>query len=466
MSQRADRTPTAYRFGRFRLDAERLLLEMGGESVPLGPKVVETLLVLVRHAGTLVTKDELMDALWPDGFVEEANLTQNVYLLRRTLRAHGLEPAIETLARRGYRFVAPVAPESSPAGPTAVVRRRIAAALAAGLLLFALPGAASNAARARPVSPEVARLYGMGRYYWNLRTVAGLRRSVTYFDQVVEHDPNSALGYAGLADAYTELVDYVCDGKPCPAVAAKAQRYARAAVARDPSSAAAHTSLAMTLRLFARDDAASDAEFERAIALDPADALAHEWYGNALLARGETKRARHELELAVGLQPVATATYGWLARNAYYDHRFAQAIAYAREALALDPRRIESLVILGLSHEQSGDAGRAIAAFRRLGAAGGDAVDAQLLIAGVYARFGERRRALAALRDAGASASTNPYVAHDRAFALVGAGEYARALESLKSLRFAARMDRTFFVLDPRLDAVRGDPRFRPWTVL
>ncbi|MFT3744544.1 MAG: winged helix-turn-helix domain-containing protein [Pyrinomonadaceae bacterium] len=94
-----------YEFEDFRLDAEHLLLFRSGEQLKLTPKVVETLLVLIENDGEVVAKDELMVSLWPRTVVEESNLSQNLYLLRRALgnNKHG-EPFIETLRRRGYRF--------------------------------------------------------------------------------------------------------------------------------------------------------------------------------------------------------------------------------------------------------------------------------------------------------------------------------------------------------------------------
>src|SRR5215472_4654735 len=97
-----------YEFGPFRLDARERLLLREGEAVPLTPKAFETLLLLVESGGHTVEKDELMKRLWPDTFVEEANLTNNISLLRKALdEAPGLE-YIKTVPRRGYRFVAAV----------------------------------------------------------------------------------------------------------------------------------------------------------------------------------------------------------------------------------------------------------------------------------------------------------------------------------------------------------------------
>ncbi len=98
-----------YEFGPFRLDAEERLLFRGQEIVPLTPKVVETLLVLIEHRGQLLQKNALMTALWPDTFVEESSLAQNISLLRKAFgEEHGGRQYIETLPKRGYRFVAEV----------------------------------------------------------------------------------------------------------------------------------------------------------------------------------------------------------------------------------------------------------------------------------------------------------------------------------------------------------------------
>lgn len=98
-----------YEFGPFRIDAvERLLLRQG-EVVPLNPKAFETLLLLVSNSGHMLGKEEMMKTLWPDTFVEEGNLSQNIFLLRKALgETPDEQKYIETVPKRGYRFVATV----------------------------------------------------------------------------------------------------------------------------------------------------------------------------------------------------------------------------------------------------------------------------------------------------------------------------------------------------------------------
>ena len=98
-----------YEFGSFRLDATQRLLLREGVVVPLTLKAFDLLITLVKSDGQVLTKDELMHSVWPDSFVEEANLSHHIHKLREALgeREQG-DKYIETLARRGYRFVAKV----------------------------------------------------------------------------------------------------------------------------------------------------------------------------------------------------------------------------------------------------------------------------------------------------------------------------------------------------------------------
>jgi len=106
MSQQARRL---YEFGPFRIDTANRLLLRDGKPVALKPKVVDTLLVLIENSGRVLEKDELIQKLWPDSFVEEGNLTQNVYEIRKALDSgEEAESYIETIPRRGYRFAVPV----------------------------------------------------------------------------------------------------------------------------------------------------------------------------------------------------------------------------------------------------------------------------------------------------------------------------------------------------------------------
>jgi TolB-like protein/DNA-binding winged helix-turn-helix (wHTH) protein/Tfp pilus assembly protein PilF len=148
----SEQTKQLYEFGPFRLDpAERLLLQ-DGKPVPLAPKVTDTLLVLIQNAGHLVEKDDLMKRVWQDAFVEEGNLNKNISILRKALgRCDGGREYIETIPKRGYRFVFPLQelkPEPSEQGQVAStlaaevhiprVSRKLAVAVIGGTLAIGL----------------------------------------------------------------------------------------------------------------------------------------------------------------------------------------------------------------------------------------------------------------------------------------------------------------------------------------
>src|SRR5262249_35079824 len=98
-------------FGPYRLDAAKRLLTRSGESIPLAPKTFDLLLLLIGGQGRVLTKAELMGALWPDTFVEEASLSYQVATLRKALGSEG-EDSVETVPKHGYRFTAAITPIS------------------------------------------------------------------------------------------------------------------------------------------------------------------------------------------------------------------------------------------------------------------------------------------------------------------------------------------------------------------
>ena len=151
-----------YEFGPFRLDAAEHLLLRDGEAVPLTPKAFDLLLALVERHGHLLEKDELLKKVWPDTFVEEANLASNISQLRKALGdGENGQRYIETAPKRGYRFVARVrrvdveqaeiteaelrktAGETGPETPTIKVKpRRKGVLLALAALVIAIGGIA------------------------------------------------------------------------------------------------------------------------------------------------------------------------------------------------------------------------------------------------------------------------------------------------------------------------------------
>lgn len=146
-----------HEFGPYRIDTGERLLHRGSELVSLPPKVAGTLLVLVQNAGRMVDKNDLLKAVWPDTFVEEGALTRNISLLRKTLGDTGNEPIyIETIPKRGYRFIAPVRTFAiSPDG-------KDAAAVTVPIAESAAPVAAAAPSRKRKIVAVMLALGVLG----------------------------------------------------------------------------------------------------------------------------------------------------------------------------------------------------------------------------------------------------------------------------------------------------------------
>src|SRR5687767_14384028 len=104
----SDRMGHFYEFGGFRLDAENHGLWLGDKLVPIAPKALEVLTLLIRRHGNIVSREELLETIWRDTFVEEANINYTVSQLRKILGEHSDAPFVQTVPKRGYRFVAEV----------------------------------------------------------------------------------------------------------------------------------------------------------------------------------------------------------------------------------------------------------------------------------------------------------------------------------------------------------------------
>src|SRR5207253_1255407 len=184
------------------------------------------------------------------------------------------------------------------------VETEIAKAIA-DTLQAKLTGSEQHVIAARPTeSTEAHELYLKGRYFWNKRTGNDLKKSIDYFQQAIAVDPNYALAYAGVADAYVWLPGYTA-GTPRDCYP-KAKAAATKALELDDTLAEAHTTLALAIWLYDFDSAQAIREFQRAIELNPNYAIAHQQYGNnTLAALGRFDDAIVEGKRAVELDPLS-----------------------------------------------------------------------------------------------------------------------------------------------------------------
>src|SRR6266404_4319701 len=183
--------------------------------------------------------------------------------------------------------------------------------------------------------PEAYELYLKGKYFWNKRTAADLRKSIDYFNQAIAQDPNYALAYVGLAQAW-KLLPAFNGGAPQDCFP-QAESAARKALALDDTLSDAHAALASLKGLNGFDYPGAIIEYERALQLNPNDATAHQWFANDTLANiGQNEREVAVMKRAVELDPLSLIINANLGVAYLHDGRLDEAITQLRKTVEMD----------------------------------------------------------------------------------------------------------------------------------
>ena len=306
---------------------------------------------------------------------------------------------------------------------------------------------------------QAYELYLKGRFFWNKRTGADLRKAIEYFNQAIAKDPNYALAYAGLADSYLLLSAFGAaspsDSLPQAKVAAKR------ALEIDDTSAEAHTSLGQILLFYDFDFAGSTREFKRAITLNPNYATAHHWYGSGPpTCLGEFDRGIAELKRAQQLDPLSLIINADLGGAFVAARRYDEAITQLRKTIEMDPRFYFAHWNLGEALELKGQLPEAIAEYKKAAELDEDPF-VLALVGQADAKLGQRDEAIKILSQLERLA-TKRYVAN-YSFALMhmALGEKAKAIDWLeRAYRDRSGPEIVGIKVDPMLDPLHGDPRF------
>jgi len=383
-------SPGEVRFGIFEADLRAGELRRSGIKVRIQDLPFRALTVLLSRPGEVVSRDELRQSLWPEGvFVDfDQGISSAIRRLREALGDSADNPVfIETVERRGYRWIAPT---HLPAGDSREKdEEKKDAKIAAGLppvpisfpwrkLIFALPvlallfavwifrpvyrsAKASEKSKAAPSSGalhhaanrEAEDYYLKGRFYWNKRTPESLNQAVDSFTQAIVHDPGYSDAYVGLADCYNLLREYTM----MPATEAYPRAYAAAkkAVELDGNSSQAHASLAFVSFFGMWDVGTADEEFRRAINLDPNNATAHHWYANYLGSIGRFDEALNEISRAQALDPNSASILSDKGRNLWSAGRREEALRLLRQLEEADPNNVSPHRYLKFAYFENGD---------------------------------------------------------------------------------------------------------------
>ncbi|HKV41525.1 MAG TPA: tetratricopeptide repeat protein, partial [Blastocatellia bacterium] len=307
-------------------------------------------------------------------------------------------------------------------------------------------------------NPEAYQLYLQGLYYSNKRTEAGFQKAVDYFKQAVAKDPNYALAYAGLADAYNFLGD---SGYMAPEqVRQNAKSAAMQALKRDDMIPEAHVSLALVLEGYDWDWPGAETELKRALQLEANSATAHQWYGDFLTRLGRMDEAQAELRKAQELDPLSLPINTAVGLQLYFARQYEPAIQQLKKTLELDPNFALAQHALEAAYAQSGMYSDAVGERQKV-----------LTLSGnpdLAAAVGEdyRQSGYAGVLQSSLAGLTE--VAKQRYVSAYNIAQiHARLQEKEQTLTWLARAynDRdsqlTHLRVEPAFDEVRGDPRFQ-----
>jgi len=239
------------------------------------------------------------------------------------------------------------------------VQREVAAAVTDKIRIRLLAAQKTERPEGPSTLPEAYDNYLEGLYFSNQRSIPGLLEAANFFSRAVKIDPNYAAAYAGLAQCYTLLVLDTVDN------AGELKRKAKAAAARavtlDDSSAQAHVILAGTKVLFDLDWAGAESQFQRALMLNPNNALAHHWYANLYLApEARFQEAIAEMKVAQQLDPLSLIINTDLGYTYYLAGDDEAALTQFRKVLDMDPQFVPAHFYMSLLYRKRGMYGPAL----------------------------------------------------------------------------------------------------------
>ena len=304
---------------------------------------------------------------------------------------------------------------------------------------------------------EAYQLYVKGRYLWNKRTGEALWKSIEYFNQAIEIDPNYALAYAGLADAYAVLPGH---GKTLRSeTLPKAKAAALKALDLDSQLPEAHTALA-TLSADDWNWADAEKQFKRALELNPNYPTAHQWYGEYLVHVGRLDEALQEFKRAQELDPTSIIIQSLLGQTLYLMRRYDEAIEHLQKSLEMESDFVATHWMLGLAYAQKAMHEESRSEFEKAVKLSNGATNLLALLGVAYAKSGNQSAAQNVLDKLNALIRQRRAQPHDLAILYTGLGEKDRAFEWLGK----AYEDRSYLILylktDPFFDPLRSDPRF------
>ncbi len=318
--------------------------------------------------------------------------------------------------------------------------------------------AVSPPAPQRHINPDAHDAYLRGLYFQNQFTVVGYGKAITYFQQAIDLDPNFAEAYSGLAECYHFLV--VTDSMSTAEGESKALDAARKAVAFGENLAESHSALAgVMMGLY--DWPGSEAEYKRAVELNPSYSVGHRIYAALLVTLGRHQEAWEQINEAMRTDPLSLPNNAEVVRTLYYARNYDRAIEQANKALQLDPDYYRIHFWLARVYAQKGMHPEAIAESEKVLHAMPDSSVGLTELAYSLAAAGrqsEAQRILHRLQEKSRHAFVPAYN-----FAIIHTALHQkdRALQNLQKAYDEKDWALMVLAVEPRLDPLRSDPRFQ-----
>ncbi len=332
----------------------------------------------------------------------------------------------------------------------------IAQAIAREVNVELTPDEQARFANSRTVNPEAHDAYLKGRYFMESPTEERLKKAIEQFEDAIKADPNFALPYSGLADAYSFGADWYF---PAIELMPKAKAAVEKALQLDDSLAEAHTSLALIRYQFDFDWAGSEKEFRRAIELNPNYAFGHDQYGSFLAWQGRFDESLAELRLASELDPLSAGITTDVGVPLVYQAKYDAAKEQGRKSLELDPGFFFPEFGMGWTDLAAGNFKEAIPELEKA-----RGMDSPPFVAGflgyAYAKSGDRAKAEAIIAKLNQMSSHSFVSPSCTALVYLGLGEKQRALEGLEKAYEVRSQWVSLLKVDRIFDPLRSEPRF------
>ena len=338
------------------------------------------------------------------------------------------------------------------------IQDEISLAVVENLKLKLLKGEKTRLVKRHTNSPDAYNFYLKGRYFYNKRTEEDMKRSVEYFERALEIDPEFALPYAGLADAYMGFGFY--HWMPYEEARSKGKTFALKGLGADDSVGETHAAYANYIMWFEYNWDEAEQEYKKAIQLSPSDVEARHMYAHVLESSGRFDEAISEMRKALELEPLQIILNNCMANILFFSGDCDGAIDLFQKTIELDPDFPLQYFWLGRTYLHTREIQKAIQTFEK--GAAFPSVNAMILggLGHAYALAGREKEARELLDKLDKLASEKYVDTYPFAYIYVGLGDKDKAFEYLNKCFEVGDMYIFYLPIDPIFKELHDDPRF------